>query len=497
MQFFFASQHETELFAQDLAEFLQQGDVVTLQGDLGTGKSTISRAMLRYLANDKMLEVPSPTFTLVQAYELQRLTIAHYDLYRLEEPEELEELGLEDYLEVGAALIEWPQMGDESYWPHALHLSIKETASPVERIINVSSSEPKWIERLERLAARRQCLQDAHWQSAERLPLKGDASARSYIKLVKQDGSTALLMDNPARNNEPADTAGKAYSQQVHLAQSNEAFLAIGKLLKAHGFKTPDLFGVNTEKGIALLQDLGAQGLVSPSGEIITSRYRAAIELLAHMHEIDWPQKVAITAHSDYTVQQYDCEAFYHEAALFLRWYLPYKKGDKLPPELEQNFKDEWQRLLAGLKGAPTSLVLRDFHSPNILWQPDEEGIRRLGLIDFQDALIGPQAYDVASLIYDVRVEMPVELQEELTSYYIELRKMAKPDFDVKACHAQVALLAAQRNTKILGGFVRLDRAYGKAQYLNLVPRVERYLQRSVNHPDLSGLKQLLNVIIK
>ncbi|MEM7012789.1 MAG: tRNA (adenosine(37)-N6)-threonylcarbamoyltransferase complex ATPase subunit type 1 TsaE, partial [Verrucomicrobiota bacterium] len=104
---------ETLSFAEDVAMILRPGDVVCLSGDLGAGKSTFARALIRTLADDNALEVPSPTFTLVQSYELPRFDLAHLDLYRLEEPEEIEELGLPDLLQTGAALIEWPELAAE------------------------------------------------------------------------------------------------------------------------------------------------------------------------------------------------------------------------------------------------------------------------------------------------------------------------------------------------------------------------------------------------
>src|SRR5690606_16145374 len=99
----------TGQLAEDLAAALAPGDCLALSGDLGAGKSTLARALIRALANDPALEVPSPTFTLVQTYALPRFSVSHFDLYRLEDPEEIDELGLDELMEAGAALIEWPE----------------------------------------------------------------------------------------------------------------------------------------------------------------------------------------------------------------------------------------------------------------------------------------------------------------------------------------------------------------------------------------------------
>ena len=106
-----------------LAAVLQPGDVVTLTGPLGAGKTTLVRGVLAALGHEG--DVPSPTFAIVQPYDSTRVPIGHADLYRLEDPSELEELGLEDQLLDGALLVEWPERAGEAAWPQALRLSLQ------------------------------------------------------------------------------------------------------------------------------------------------------------------------------------------------------------------------------------------------------------------------------------------------------------------------------------------------------------------------------------
>ncbi|MEP3256261.1 MAG: phosphotransferase, partial [Roseibium sp.] len=144
---------------------------------------------------------------------------------------------------------------------------------------------------------------------------------------------------------------------------------------------------------------------------------------------------------------------------------------------------------LDNIADAQQGWVLRDYHSPNLLWREDRQGLDRLALIDFQDAVIGPVAYDVASLLLDARVEVPEDLEAALFETYVETRKKQNLTFDGVAFKAAYAVMAAQRVTKILGIFVRLARRDHKPVYLAHLPRMNAYLDRALDHPVLSDLK--------
>ena len=137
--------------------------------------------------------------------------------------------------------------------------------------------------------------------------------------------------------------------------------------------------------------------------------------------------------------------------------------------------------------------VLRDFHSPNLIWLPDRKGIAQVGLLDFQDAVMGPAAYDLASLLQDARVDVPELLEVALLGHYVKQRAAADPDFEPANFIRLYATLAAQRASKILGIFARLNRRDGKPQYLRHIPRVWGYLQRSLAHPSLVATAGLVH----
>jgi aminoglycoside/choline kinase family phosphotransferase len=137
---------------------------------------------------------------------------------------------------------------------------------------------------------------------------------------------------------------------------------------------------------------------------------------------------------------------------------------------------------------AQPTWVLRDFHSPNLLWLPHREGVARIGLLDFQDAVMGPAAYDLASLLQDARVDVPELIEIALLSRYTRARLAVEPAFDAPGFAQAYATLAAQRASKIIGIFTRLERRDRKPQYLRHLPRVAAYLQRSLAHPALAPL---------
>jgi len=134
--------------------------------------------------------------------------------------------------------------------------------------------------------------------------------------------------------------------------------------------------------------------------------------------------------------------------------------------------------------------VLRDFHSPNLIWLAERSGISRVGLIDFQDAVLGPAAYDLVSLLQDARIDVPQQLELALLTRYIKARHAADNAFDPAVFAGIYAVMSAQRNTRLLGTFARLNRRDGKPQYLRHQPRIWTYLTRSLAHPVLAGIRE-------
>lgn len=477
-----ADERRTVLFAEDLALALAPGDLVGLSGDLGAGKSTLARAVIRAVADDTALEVPSPTFTLVQSYDL-RLPIAHFDLYRVASPDELDELGLDEALSAGVALVEWPERAEGRLPAGGVTIAI--SGSGDRRTIAITGPEA-FMARLDR-SRRARAFLDLNGRAGQRRRfLQGDASFRAYESVGDGD---VLLMNAPRRPDGPPVRDGLPYSRIAHLAEDVAPFVAVAGWLRGKGLSAPDVPAIDYDDGFLLVENLGVETALDETGAPHPERYRAAIDCIAAMHGGEPPASLPLPGRAPYEVPAYDRRALQIEVELLVDWYLPWRRGEPVQAAEHQAYVDLWQDLFARLDTVEKALVLRDYHSPNLMWCAGREGVRRVGLIDFQDALIGPSAYDVASLVQDARVTVPDDLAAELLARYETARLAADPAFDVAAFRATYAIMAAQRASKILGIFVRLDRRDGKPAYLRHLPRMERYLATSLGHPALAPLR--------
>jgi tRNA threonylcarbamoyl adenosine modification protein YjeE len=472
-------------FAADFAFALKPGDCVALRGDLGAGKTTFARAAIRALAGDadNVLEVPSPTFTLLQTYDL-RLPVSHFDLYRIADPDEIEELGLNDALADGVAFIEWPERAEHRLPANCIDLSLAEDANADSRTV-VLDGPPAFMARLKRSLATRAFLERNGWGGAFRRFLLGDASTRAY-ETVERDGEIAILMNAPKQPDGPPVRAGKPYSRIAHLAEDILPFVAIGRTLRQQGFRAPGIFAFDLDAGFVLLEHLGSDGVLDGNRAPIPERYKAAVECLAAMHALDWPAEIDVDGRT-HRVPAFDLSAFLIEAELLTDWFVPRVVGAKLRQAGIDEFRALWTGLFEIVDAGEKTLLLRDFHSPNIIWDDKAEGLGRVGLIDFQDAMIGSPAYDVASIVQDARVDVSPALQTALLDRYCAAR-LGRHGFDEEAFRRAFAILAAQRATKILGIFVRLDQRDGKPAYLAHIPRLQAYMRESLAHPALAGL---------
>ncbi len=305
-------------------------------------------------------------------------------------------------------------------------------------------------------------LQRHGWGQAARKPLADDASFRRYERLTRA-GEKAILMDAPPE------------------FEDVRPFVAIARHLQKYGLAAPEIYAEDMENGFLLLEDMGdalfaAVIAADPAQE--EPLYGLALDGLVHLHKAPLPDNVS----------HYDEALLLTELALFVDWYMPSLDGKILSAADRDGFLKIWQDILPPVTGGPACLTLRDYHAENLMLRDGQTGLARLGLLDFQDAVIGHPAYDLVSLLQDARRDVSPALEQDMLDRYIGETEQNAQDF-----RCAYAILGAQRNAKIIGIFTRLYLRDGKASYLDKIPRVWALLERDLAHPALAPVKQWID----
>jgi hypothetical protein len=301
-----------------------------------------------------------------------------------------------------------------------------------------------------------QFLESCGWGGAEIEPLAGDASFRRYFRVVGEGGRSAVLMDAPPPYEDP------------------RPFIAVAEWLASIGLSAPRIIARDLQKGLLLLGDFGDSRLretldADPQRE--RDLYQLATDLLIHLHS--HPPMEGLRTHGP--------EQWLEELSLFTDWYCP-----ALGIEIDaQAYRSAWSQVLEPLSqdGLGPVTVLRDFHAENVMLIGSRQGVAHLGLLDFQDAVAGHPAYDLASVLEDARRDVPPALERAMLDRYLAASGHGEP-FE-RAYWA----LAAQRNTRILGVFTRLWKRDNKPHYTAFQPRMWGLLERDLDKPGLEPVR--------
>jgi N-acetylmuramate 1-kinase len=299
------------------------------------------------------------------------------------------------------------------------------------------------------------------WARGDRRSLAGDASFRRYDRLT-MDGKNAVLMDAPPPQ------------------EDVRPFVRIAELLHNLGYSAPRIYAADVSQGLLLLEDLGDDTYTRLLRAAHDERalYTLAIDLQIDLHRKFVPGRYA-------GLPPFDDARALREVSLLLDWYWPATQDEKLTPALRESYLSAWREVLPKRHSAPDTLVLFDYHVDNLMLLPGRPGVSACGLLDFQDAVIGPRPFDLVSLLQDVRRDVAADLVRELRNRYLA----AFPDLPPDAFDTSYAVIGAQRNTRILGTFTRLLLRDGKSFYLGFMPRAWRHLEGDLAHPALAPVR--------
>jgi len=294
------------------------------------------------------------------------------------------------------------------------------------------------------------------WGGARIEPLAGDASFRRYFRIVHDDGRRAVLMDAPPPHEDP------------------RPFVAVAEWLVAIGLSAPEILARDLDHGLLLLGDFGDDRLrerLDAEQAREAELYTVATDVLVHLHH--HAPMPGLPVHG--------LDQWLDEVALFTEHYCP---ALDLKVDVE-GYRAAWRDVLAPIArdGLGPVTVLRDYHAENVMLIADRRGVAQFGLLDFQDALVGHPAYDLASVLEDARRDVSPVIERQMLDRYIGASGHGA------RFEAAYWALAAQRNTRILGVFVRLWKRDGKPGYRKFQPRMWGLLERDLAHPALAPVK--------
>ncbi|RYG59263.1 MAG: tRNA (adenosine(37)-N6)-threonylcarbamoyltransferase complex ATPase subunit type 1 TsaE [Alphaproteobacteria bacterium] len=476
-----ADETATAELARQVARYLLPGDLLRLEGDLGAGKSTFSRYLLQALGHSG--DVPSPTYTLVQLYDTDlRVPVAHVDCYRLNDPAELDGLGLEAYRQHGVIVAEWPDKGGHllaANQPDYLEYHIQEMNNPgvltlrfetgtVEhaRVVTLAGSR-SWQRRFGLMfeAVRRPRTEAGQKTFLDGLGLTdyavenlgGDWSFRSYWRVRLGDGSSRMLMDAPP----PIEGVAE--------------FAKVAAYYNAHGLRAPKEYGRDETQGYLLLEDFGSRNLlaaISEGGANKTDWYTVAVDALCHLCSVP-----KLDGGRSFTPRDW-----WIDAARFTDWYMPMVRGRATTVAERAHYMGLWQQLYGLMEGIPQGTMPWDYQATNMMLLGETPALANFGLIDIQDAKHTPIATDMAILLRDIRRAPDHALEAAMTAHAAD-----RLGIDSGRLKDALDIASLHHCSRILGGLARIYVRDGKkAGPQRFIPRTWEVARQSYSNPLLA-----------
>ena len=290
--------------------------------------------------------------------------------------------------------------------------------------------------------------------------IETDASFRKYYRINKNN---VLIMDAPNERGE-----------------SVKSFQIIDKILSEMGISVPAIHCIDEKNGFILLEDLGDQvfsRILNSDNEY--ELYKNAIAVLAHIYLESIKKKF-----DNKKIYSFSIDILIEEASLFYEWFLEKHCKISLANEEKIEYQEILKKIFNEINFTSSALVLRDYHVDNLILLKNRKGINQVGVIDFQDALIGSNAYDLVSLLEDVRKPIKTTLKEKLIEEYIDLT-----GYDLRRLLQEMRYFSIQRNLKIIGIFSRLKYRDGKPQYMELIKNAWNFIYSHLEDPSFRELK--------
>ena len=345
----------------------------------------------------------------------------------------------------------------------------------------------------DREAQRQAFLDRTGFGAAARDPLPGDASTRRYERLTTPSGDSLIFMDQPPGEESalapvdatPAQRSAIGYNAEARLAGGSvAAFVAIAGWLRAQGLSAPRVHAHDADDGFAVLEDLGLDAFAHHSSGL-DELYGAAVDALAGLHAATPPEVIEADGER-WPLHRYDALAYRAGLDPFLEWWFDFAGLARPSDEAKAEWEVLWAPVVA--RGEPERPVFthRDYHAENLLWLPSRDGLARVGMLDFQDAVAGHPAWDLLHLLQDARRDVSPELEAAMLDRYLA----ARPEVEREAFLHDYRALASLNAARILGRvFARQEVMFRKGRYTAFMPRTWAHLERNLEAPGLAGLK--------
>ena len=300
------------------------------------------------------------------------------------------------------------------------------------------------------------------------IPIKNDASFRKYYRIKNKK---LIVMDAPPDKGE-----------------SIEQFRTIADIIHSFNLSAPQIVSFDTKQGFMLLEDFGQTSFSNILNKDNESKlYKKAIEVLIQINKQSKSKEKQLSK-----LKSYSIDLLVNESLLFIDWYLEKREGVLISSDQKKEFIHILNDFYKNIKPQSSTLVLRDYHVDNLFYLSNQKSLKQVGLIDFQDAVIGSSIYDLVSLLEDVRRPLKTDLQNELLEFYMKGINIKAQDVE-----REIKFFSIQRNLKILGIFYRLSIRDKKDSYLKYLPNAVKLIRKNLQDPFfinlVNWLKQFKN----